>query len=308
MTSSASPSLVPASEPAAAARGTAGRRVLIAVPIYNEVRHAPRVLERLRDVPHDKLFVDDGSTDGTLDLLADAERRGEVAVVRHATNAGYGASIIDAFKFAGRHGYEWVVTMDCDEQHDPDAIPAFVAELDKDDVDLVSGSRYLRPDGVRYRDEDLPPPERRAVNLIVTATLNELFGWSMTDSFCGFKAHRVGPTLSLDLDERGYAFPLQLWPRVQSAGLRVREIPVKLIYNDADRSFGHDVRAGDLDNARVRLGHYLDVLRDELCEKNLPRLSGAEAAVLDGLPAEIHAGLRETLRQSYEAAAAVECP
>ena len=118
-----------------------------------------------------------------------------------------------------------------------------------------------------------PPVERRAVNVIVTATLNELFGWTLTDSFCGFKAHRVAPTVALDLDEHGYAFPLQLWPRAYAAGLRVRELPVRRIYNDADRTFGHDVRAGDLDDAKVRLRHYLDVLRDELC-----RLEPAAAA------------------------------
>ena len=285
-----------------------GRRVLVATPIYNEVRHAPQVLERLRSVPHDKLFVDDGSTDGTLDLLVAAERRGEIAVVRHAKNAGYGQSLIDAFKYARRHGYEWVVTMDCDEQHDPDAIPAFVAELARDDADIISGSRYLRPDGARYGVEDLPPPERRAVNLIVTSTLNALFGWHLTDSFCGFKAHRVGPTLALDLDEPGYAFPLQLWPRVQAAGLRAREIPVKLIYNDLDRSFGHDVRAGDLDNARVRLGHYLSVLRDELCENKLPQLADAMEHVLADLPADINPMLRETLAESFAEAAGVPCP
>ena len=299
MTFPDSPSLRPAADQ---------RRVLVAVPIYNEQRYAPRVLERLAEFPYDKLFVDDGSTDGTLDLLADAERRGDISVVRHAKNAGYGQSLIDAFKFAGRHGYEWVITMDCDEQHDPDAIPAFVAELDQDDADVISGSRYLRPGGAQYGVEDLPPPERRAVNLIVTATLNNLFGWRLTDSFCGFKAHRVAPTLALDLDEPGYAFPLQLWPRVHASGLRVREIPVKLIYNDADRTFGHDVRAGDLDNARVRLGHYLGVLRDELCENDLPQLADAMEGVLADLPAEVNPQLRETLRQSFADAAAVPCP
>ena len=303
MTFAESPSLVPAPSPV-----RRGGRVLIAVPIYNEARYAPRVLERLRGVPHDKLFVDDGSTDGTLGVLADAERRGEIAVVRHAKNAGYGQSLIDAFKYAGRHGYEWAVTMDCDEQHDVDAIPAFVAELDLGDADVVSGSRYLRPGGAEEGGDDLPPPERRAVNLIVTATLNNLFGWRLTDSFCGFKAHRVAPTLALDLDEPGYAFPLQLWPRIQAAGLKVREIPVKLIYNDADRTFGHDVRAGDLDNARVRLGHYLSVLRDELCDNDLPHLAGAMGAVLDGLPAEVNPALRRTLRESFAEAAGVPCP
>ena len=305
----------PGNEQNGVMKGAVEPRILIAIPIYNEIRYVARVLEQLRLVPHDKLFVDDGSTDGTLDVLIEAAARGEIHVLRHSTNKGYGQSLIDAFQHAARSGYDWVITMDCDEQHDPAAIPCFVREIEKDDADLISGSRFLRPvagdcdcyaDG--YAGDDLPPPERRAVNLIVTATLNKLFGWHLTDSFCGFKAHRVRPTAALGLTEPGYAFPLQLWPRVQSAGLRVREIPVRLIYNDVDRTFGHDVRAGDLDNARVRLGHYLEVLREELCEKNLPRLQDVKLDVLQALPETVPAPLRQTLRESFEAVAAVPCP
>ena len=301
--------------PASEAPGRSPPRILVAIPIFNEIRYLRRMLDRLGDVPQDKLFVDDGSTDGTLEVLAEAEARGEISVIRHNRNEGYGAALINAFSYAGERGYDWVITMDCDEQHDPAAIPCFVREIEKGDADIVSGSRYLRPTAAHgdcyaasYNGDDLPPVERRAVNLIVTATLNRLFGWTLTDSFCGFKAHRVNPTLSLKLDEAGYAFPLQLWPRVQAARLRVREIPVRLIYKDVDRTFGHDVRAGDLDNARVRLRHYLDVLRDELCENNLPKLREAGLEVLDDLPDSVPGGLRNTLRGSFEAAAAVPCP
>jgi hypothetical protein len=63
----------------------------------------------------------------------------------------------------------------------------------------------------------------------------------------------------LRLDEPGYAFPMQLWPRAVRAGLRITEIPVRLIYNDPTRHFG-----GLLDDAGVRLKHYMDVLRREL--------------------------------------------
>lgn len=291
------------------------RRILIAVPIYNESRYVGRILDKLAEIPHDKLFVDDGSTDATLDILTHAAARGQITLLRHSSNRGYGQSLIDAFTFADANKYEWVITMDCDEQHDPAHISHFVREIDRDDADIISGSRYLRPQitaddcyAPSYEGDDLPPPERRAVNLIVTATLNGLFGWKLTDSFCGFKAHRTQPTVALKLTEPGYAFPLQLWPRAQAAKLRIREVPVRLIYNDVDRTFGHDVRAGDLDNARVRLSHYLEVLREELCESNLPKLREAKLDVLQMLPASVPAALRHTLRESFEAVAAVPCP
>jgi hypothetical protein len=91
--------------------------------------------------------------------------------------------------------------------------------------------------------------------------LNETFGWNLTDSFCGFKAHRVTAMRQLHLTETGYAFPLQLWPQVYRANLAVTEIPVRLIYNDANRSFG-----GVLDDAARRLQHYLDVFQTEMAK------------------------------------------
>jgi hypothetical protein len=63
----------------------------------------------------------------------------------------------------------------------------------------------------------------------------------------------------LHLDETGYAFPLQFWPRAARENLRIKEIPVRLIYNDPNRYFG-----GQLDDASIRLKHYLDVLNREL--------------------------------------------
>ena len=63
-------------------------------------------------------------------------------------------SLIDAFKFADRKGYDWVITMDCDEQHEPEMIPKFIEQIETDRWDIISGSRYLAP-----RDSDDLPPE-----------------------------------------------------------------------------------------------------------------------------------------------------
>ena len=109
-----------------------------------------------------------------------------------------------------------------------------------------------------FAANDSPPQDRRAINRTLTALLNELFDLDLTDAFCGFKAHRIAANQRLRLTEPGYAFPMQLWPQVVWAGLRMTEIPVRLIYNDPNRTFG-----GILDDAACRLKHYLDVLREE---------------------------------------------
>ena len=248
------------------------QRVLIAIPVYNEIKYLQSVLGKVRRFHDQILVIDDGSTDGTAQLLEQLKEQGQIQLLRHDVNRGYGQSIIDSFCYADRHGYDWVITMDCDEQHEPEMIPLFLQQIESDQWDLISGSRYLE----NRLDNDLPPGDRRAINATITTTLNELFNFGLTDAFCGFKAHRVSAMMPLRLDEPGYAFPLQLWPRVARAGLRVREVPVRLIYNDPNRHFG-----GDLDDAEKRLRHYLEVLHREL-ERPLPGSANNEPAAAAG--------------------------
>jgi glycosyltransferase involved in cell wall biosynthesis len=238
-------------------------RLLIAVPVFNEQKYVGRVLDKIRQFWPDVLVVDDGSTDGTGEMLAAWPG---IRLIRRKENRGYGQSLIDAFALADGAGYEWVITMDCDEQHEPEMIPKFIEQIETGKWDLISGSRYLKP----RDDDDLPPMERRTVNATITTVLNEMFHLGLTDAFCGFKAHRVSAMRRLRLDEAGYAFPLQLWPQVAAAKLRLTEIPVRLIYNDPTRHFG-----GSLDDVENRLRHYLDVLRNETARLAANPLPGA---------------------------------
>jgi dolichol-phosphate mannosyltransferase len=227
-------------------------RLLIAIPVHNEIKYVDSVLTQVKRYHDDILVVDDGSTDGTADRLAG---RRDVRLIRHPVNRGYGQSLIDAFAYARRDRYDWVITMDCDEQHEPAMIPEFIRQIESDQWDIISGSRYLHP----RSDDDLPPGDRRRINSILTDMVNQLLRLNLTDAFCGYKAHRVSAMERLKLDVPGYAFPMQLWPQAAAAGLRITEIPVRLIYNDPTRHFG-----GMLDDADNRLRHYLDVLNNEM--------------------------------------------
>jgi glycosyltransferase involved in cell wall biosynthesis len=227
-------------------------RLLIAIPVFNEQKYLGRVLDKVRRFHPDVLVVDDGSTDDTPQILAG---RRDVAVIRHEENLGYGQSLIDAFCHAQRKGYDWVITMDCDEQHEPEMIPQFKRHIESDWWDVISGSRYLEP----ATSDDLPPEDRRSINAALTRLLNDLFKLNITDAFCGYKAHRVSAMGRLTLDETGYAFPMQFWPQVWHHKLRLTEIPVRLIYNDPTRHFG-----GKLDDANERLRHYLEVLDNQV--------------------------------------------
>lgn len=226
-------------------------KTLVAIPVYNEQKYVAKVIEKVAKHAHCILAIDDGSTDYTPMLLA----MQPVDVIRNRTNRGYGTALRMAFQWAQMYHYDWVITMDCDEQHEPESLPDFYRAIDADDADVINGSRYICPELCG----DPPPAERRRINQTVTDWVNRGLGYQITDAFCGFRAYRVSALDKLDLDVDGYAIPLQQWVQFAANGLRVKEVPIKLIYNDPHRTFG-----GVLDDAEQRLAHYREVFESEL--------------------------------------------
>ena len=225
---------------------------LIAIPAYNEGRHINNVLGQVARYACDVLVVDDGSTDTTPDLLA---KRPGIHVIHHPENRGYGQSLAEAFAFAQGRGYAWVITMDCDGQHEADQLPLFFSHAKRGVADVISGTRYAVPINKPVN----VPPARRRINRTITAIINDRLNMSITDAFCGFKAYRVSILDRFALTVPGYAMPMQMWVQIAQAGLTVHEVPVRLVYNDPNRHFG-----GMLDNPTTRLAHYLDVFETAL--------------------------------------------
>jgi dolichol-phosphate mannosyltransferase len=223
-------------------------KLLTSLPVFNEVQTVNSVLDEVQLYCDEVLVVDDGSTDGSSELLA---KRTDIHLVRHPQNRGYGAALMTAFQYAADHDYDLLVTIDCDGQHQPKRIREFADTLVTCGADIVSGSRYFKT----FDDDTVPPIERRRINETITQVINQKLGFELTDAFCGFKAYRVSALKQLKITETGYAMPLELWVQVACAGLTVIELPVPLIYLDPDRSFG-----GPLDQAEIRLKYYFEVL------------------------------------------------
>lgn len=229
-------------------------RWLTAIPVYNEANSVRRVLDEVRQYSPEILVVNDGSTDGTAALL-DAEPG--LLRVDHPTNRGYGAAITSAFAFARDRGYDVLVTMDCDGQHEPSRLAVLLEAIH--DADVVSGSRYLRD----FRQDTPAPTDRRFINATITAEVNARYGLNLTDTFCGFKAYRRAALEKLRITESGWGMPLQVWVQAARLGLRVKEIGVPRLYLDPNRAFG-----GVMNDPEQRLAYYRGVLasaeRDEL--------------------------------------------
>jgi dolichol-phosphate mannosyltransferase len=225
-------------------------RFLTALPVYNEVNHVNPVLDEVLRFSPEVLVVDDGSTDGTSELF---RNRHDVYRVTHEQNRGYGAALRSAFEYTLAHGYDVLVTIDCDGQHSPQRIPRFVEAAR--DADLVSGSRYLE----QFAGDSQPPEGRRKINATITTEINARLGLNLTDAFCGFKAYRAGALERFSIKETGYAMPLELWVQAAHAKLKIVELAVPLIYLEDARSFG-----GALDDGQTRLQYYREVIERSL--------------------------------------------
>ena len=236
--------------------------ILIAIPVYNEARYVDDILTTVSKYNSNILVVNDGSDDGTGELLGKYK---SIKVITHKINKGYGRSLIDAFEFAKNRGYDWIITMDCDHQHQPSCIPRFFEKIEKNDADIISGSRYLLS-----VDPENIPADRLRINRCITALLNSALGIDITDAFCGFKAYRVSALKKLKLTEKGYGLPLQLWIQAAFTKLKIIEIPVLLIYHDPKRNF-----AGLLEVPKFRMQYYMNVIEKEFAKygyKNTEKL------------------------------------
>jgi glycosyltransferase involved in cell wall biosynthesis len=210
----------------------------IIVPVYNEVRTVRSVIERLMaiDLPvaREIIIVNDGSTDGTREVLDGIGMRGSgfgipeaaagsrqsvatIRVIHVEQNAGKGAAIRCGFKEAGG---TIVAIQDADLELDPQQLSTLVAPILRGEADVVYGSRFLagRP---------AAPWLTIAANRALTTATNVLFGSSITDMETCYKIMRTEVARSLQLDANRFDIEPQITARVLRNGHRIHELPVK---------------------------------------------------------------------------------
>ncbi|BBO17674.1 glycosyltransferase 2 superfamily [Candidatus Brocadia pituitae] len=238
------------------------KNILVAIPVFNEVA-VFHIVQQVKNFALDVLVIDDGST---MNLHKELTKVENIRMIVHPRNLGYGKAIISAFRYARKNNYDYLLTIDGDGQHEPEEIRLFLEKIPFFTYDILSGSRYFFPGEL---DEEVPR-ERYIINRKITAILNRITGFCLTDSFCGFKAYRVEKLKLLHLTEHGYGMPLQLWMQAWKAGLLVREIPVKLIYKDLTKRFH-----GILENPDTRLQYYKTIIRKELSDTGYHNAPGS---------------------------------
>jgi dolichol-phosphate mannosyltransferase len=199
----------------------------VVLPTYDEAENLPGIAAAILEALPGAvlLVVDDASPDGT-GALADAMAATDARVrVRHrAGKQGLGRAYLDGFGVALEGGAVAVIQMDADWSHDPLALPALLAPIAEDRVDLVIGSRYAR--GGRVEDWGLG---RRVVSRGGSLFARTVLGLRVNDLTGGFKAWRATILGSLPFDgihAGGYVFQIEMTYRASRAGARVAEVPI----------------------------------------------------------------------------------
>jgi glycosyltransferase involved in cell wall biosynthesis len=190
------------------------RAVDIVVPIFNEEACVNEFYDRVARLGHADalIFVDNASTDGTLDIL---KPRPGVRIIQHVLNEGYGASIRDGIAASDA---ERVIIIDADLEYPPEAILQLLDTLDQHAV--VYGSRFLA-----QKTPDMPLL-RRVGNRVISSVFNLLFRQRITDLYTGIKGLRRDALCGLALRQKGFEHVIELSAQLARAGYQIYEVPV----------------------------------------------------------------------------------
>lgn len=204
-------------------------KALIIIPAYNEAKNIVRVIKSVqKSVPEaDILVINDGSIDATAYL---AESAGAY-VVSHPFNLGYGAACQTGFKYARRKGYEYVVQMDGDGQHEPACIPVLINAVQNPDVDIVFGSRWL---GL---SEYKGPLLRKFGKFFFAFLANLTTKHKVTDPTTGFQALNRRVVLFYCSEVYPVDYPdADMIIMLAKSGFRIVEVPVIMYFNEKGQS------------------------------------------------------------------------
>jgi dolichol-phosphate mannosyltransferase len=211
-------------------------RPLVVIPTYNESENIERMLHRIHECLPGAgvLVVDDGSPDGTADLVkAVAAELPDVHLLVRASKSGLGSAYRAGFAWGLERGYDACIEIDADFSHDPAALPTLVAPLGEG-YDVVIGSRYVEggsiPNWAWHRHL-----LSRGGNAYASAVL----GLGVADSTAGYRAYSAGILRKLDLDRiraEGYGFQIEMTYRATQHGAAVTEVPISFVDRAAGES------------------------------------------------------------------------
>jgi len=209
---------------------------LVIIPTYNEKENVERLVRKVFSLQQsfDLLIVDDGSPDGTADIVKklQLEFSDKLHIIERKGKLGLGTAYIAGFRWGLARHYEFIFEMDCDFSHNPEDLSRLYNGCTKQGGDMSVGSRYTKGGGVKNW-----PFKRLAMSYGASIYVNTLLWLGVKDSTAGFVCYKRKVLESIDLNDIrfiGYAFQIEMKYTAKRLGFRIVEVPITFI----DREFG----------------------------------------------------------------------
>ena len=211
---------------------------LVIIPTYNEIENISNIIDAVISQPEifDVLIIDDGSPDGTASVVREKMKQydGRVFLEERKGKLGLGTAYIHGFKWAKRHGYEYVIEMDADFSHNPNDLPKLYKACKEDGADLSIGSRYIS--GVNVVNW---PMGRVLMSYYASAYVRIVTGMNVRDTTAGFVCYKRCVLDTLDLDKiefKGYAFQIEMKFKAYKHGFKIKEVPIIFVNRELGTS------------------------------------------------------------------------
>ena len=202
-------------------------RNLVIIPTYNEIDNIDAMIEKVFSLsePFDLLIIDDGSPDGTADIVKKRQNDhpGRLHLIERSGKLGLGTAYLAGFRWALEQGYDHVFEMDCDFSHNPDDLVR-LAQAAEAGADLVIGSRYVT--GVNVVNW---PMKRVLMSYYASAYVRLVTGMPVRDTTAGFVCYSADLLRKMDLDAvrmKGYGFQIEMKYTAWKLGFRIEEVPI----------------------------------------------------------------------------------
>lgn len=192
----------------------------VVIPSYNEARSIGLLIKKLITQGFGVYVVDDGSADDTATI---AEREG-ASVLRHPVNMGKGAAMRDGFAYVLEKGYDAVIVMDSDGQHEVEDIAHFIKKMDESGADLVIGNRMA--------DIASMPLIRIYTNRFMSFLISRISGQWVPDTQCGFRLIKREVLQKIELKTSKYEIESEMIIKACQAGFKLASVSIKTVYRD----------------------------------------------------------------------------
>ena len=211
-------------------------KLSVIIPVYNEVKTINEIIRRVKatGLVDEILVVDDGSTDGSRDILANLSDRESVKVIYHESNQGKGKAVRTGFQNASG---DLLLIQDADLEYDPREYPVLLRPIQEGIADVVYGSRFL---GAGRRPVLF---WNMVANKILTLVTNILYNNILTDMETGYKLFRREIVQNMTLHARGFEFEPEFTAKILKRKVRIYEVPIT--FNPRDYSEGKKIKMKD---------------------------------------------------------------